>query len=512
MLHEPDKFPTGAIGPSMWWMRGQPLDSSIAAEGRKRTWWLHIFVHPSIRTTICDLLSGISSDVTLLEGPRDLQGGLACFQLRGTNATRSIKRALAPTACNLDKDTVNCTFDWDKTNIMDDLHVHVPHLTAIYAKVSLHVKRGSELSDESATKESSLGYIDSYKERVQHWDLATMPVPSPRIGDSIIILMAQCQGDPSLSQNAAVCGWDLFCHPADANNIFQALSETGDARAIGLIEESVARMDSEPPLPVFPRDYPDTHAGQSYWDGDSSDWQLLRHSLEQGWGRIHFNMAKQQETADGKLYSPTVSWSHVSTLPENASSSGTTVVVVRGNFGKPFVDALAGCGHLPPDAHQGAKKRRRPRRRVRPSSASVPLQRLTDDEADAHQNMCETLLQSLSLPAIIRCHVRIEGKGTAVTGGRILASVCDMEEQMGYIDYLLGFTVAGSFSMSRGSTHGVGFVGAARLLHVLSSDHGRLSCVVVNRSNGTKHTELKVTIKASTRVYAERTATVSLLL
>jgi hypothetical protein len=304
-----------------------------------------------------------------------------------------------------------------------------------------------------------------------------------------------------------------LCHPSDAAAIFQALTVEGDARAIGVVEESLAYLESEPPLSVFPRDYPATKAGQSYWNGDSGDWQLLRQSLEQGWGRIKLPQAKQLTGEDEKPSLTAVTWSHISTLPEDASNSGAEVVVVRGGFGKPFVDALVGCGHLPPViAPRGVSKPRRPRRRVRPSSASVQLIRLTNDEAVAHQNVCEDLLDSLSLSALVRCHIKMEGKGTIVAGARILASMCDKEEQTGYIDYLLGITVAGAFSMSRGLVHGVGFVGAARLLHVLSSDHGRLSCVMVKRPDGTRQVEQKVTIKASTRGVVERKATISLLL
>jgi len=513
MLHEQDKFPTGAIGPAMWWMCGQPLDSLPLASEQKEMWWLHIFVHPAIRATICELLSAISNGVSLLEGPRDLQGGLACFQIRGSNATASIKRALGPVTCNLDtEDTTSCAFDWDKASTIEALHTQVPNLTIASVRISLNGKRDSDPLIENAMNDSNLGgYLKSYNEGIQQWDPVTMSIPSPRIGDCSIILIANSQADPSLSQNVGVCGWDLLCHPSDANNIFQALSEKGDARAIGLVEESLALLDSEPPLPVFPRDYPDTMAGQSYWDGESSEWELLRQSLEQGWGRVHAFKTKQQMTADGKLSLPSVSWSHISTLPENASGSGISAVVVRGDFGKPFVDALARCGHLPPHASR-VQKRRRPRRPVRPSSTSPPLQRLTTEEAHAHQNVCESLLESLSLPAIIRCHTRIEGKGKIVAGSRIIASMRDMEEQIGYIDYLLGTTVAGSFSLSRGLAHGVGFVGAARLLHVLSSDHGRSSCVVVRHYDGTRHAELKVRVQASNKGCAERNATISLLL
>jgi hypothetical protein len=514
MLHEPDKFPTAAIGPAMWLMADEPLDSTGAAEtGRKRMWWIHIFVHPAIRTIVRKLFSGMSKEVSLLEEPRDLQGGLACFQVRGKSATASIKQALGPSCCRLAaNDSSTVTFDWDKASSRDDLHTQVPHLTVVPVQVSLHESHVLEESTrENGTADSGLTYIDSYSESVQQWD-PSMPSSSPRTGDNRVVLVAQCPCNSSLPQNAAVCGWDILCHPSDAAAIFQALTVKGNARAIGVVEESLACLESEPPLSVFPRDYPATKAGQSYWNGDSSDWQLLRQSLEQGWGRINLLQAKQLTGEDDKLSLPAATWSHISTLPEDASNSGAEVVVVRGGFGKPFVDALVGCGHLPPVAPPGVSKSRRPRRRVRPSSASVHLVRLTNDEAVAHQDVCEDLIDSLSLSALVRCHIKMEGKGTIVAGSRILASMCDEEEQTGYIDCLLGIAVAGAFSMSRGLVHGVGFVGAARLLHVLSSDHGRLSCVMVKRPDGIRQVELKVTIKASTRVGAERKATISLLL
>ena len=513
VLHEPDKFPTGAIGPAMWWMCRHPLDSS-PADRRTGMWWLHIFVHPCIRITICEMLLNISNDVSLLEGPRHLQGGLACFQLRGRNATISIKRALRPFACGINtEETASFTFDWDKCSTVNDLPTKVPHLTILPVNVCLERKGGPQAADESKAKDTGLAYIDSYKTQVMDWVPSTRPTPTARVGDNSVVLVAHCPSDPSLSQNAAANGFDLLCHPSEANTIFQALSGAGNARAIGLVEESFVRMDSEPSLPVFPRDYPDTAAGQNYWNGDLSEWQLLRHSLEEGWGRVDVvKVKKQQNSADGTFPVPKVTWSRISTLPQNASNSGVTVAVVRGDFGKPFIDALAGCGHIPADAPCALKKRRRRRRRVRAPTASVPLCRLTMDEAETQQNTCETLLESLSLPALIRCHVKIEGKGAVATGAKILASMCDVEEQTGYIDYLLGTTAAGSFSMSRGLVHGVGFVGAARLLHVLSSDHGRLSCVAVTGPDGLRHVELKVSLQPSTGGCAKRTATLSLLL
>ena len=482
-------------------MCGEQLCSTPT--GKPAKWWLHVFVHPSIRATVRDLLSYVSEGTSSLEGPFDLQGGLVCFQLRRKKAPQCRLKGHSPSAsCN--HAASDLSFDWDKVCDTDELHALVPHLTTIPVQIPVNTKRDFLESNDSAAKNRALEHIESHNKSIRKWEPSEGP-SAPRIGNGDVVLVSQCPCDPSLVENAAMCGSDILCHPSDARSIFQVLTVAGKACSIGVIEESLASLESEPPLPVFPRDYPDTEVGQQYWSGDSSEWQLLRQSLEQGWGRLRIKKDKTE-----KLQA--VCWSHISTLPENASSSDVAPVVVRGIFGKPFVDALAGCGHLPP-TQETTKRTRRPRRPVRPESTSVQLSRLTSEEGLAHENQCESLLASLSLPALVRCHVRMEGKGTVEPCGRIFVSMCDLEEQKGYIDYLLGTCVCGSFSMSRGSTHGAGFVGAARLLHVLGSEHGRLSCVAVNsRADGTKHVELKVVIKAPTSGSTERNSTISLLL
>lgn len=507
VLHEPDRFPMGAIGPAMWWICRHPLDS-LSTAIKSEMWCVHIFVHPAIRTCVHDMLAGLVNETPLLGGLRDMQGGLACFQLRGRDVTNTITRALGPIVSSTDKEhATNCGYDWDKTRTVDALHTRIPHLTAVSVRVSLGEMRSFHASDIRTTNVGCQSYMDAYRVSIQQWDLATNPGRSPRIGEQNVIFISHCQGDPFLSQNAAVCGWDILCHPSDANDIFHALAEKGEACIIGLVEEAHARMESEPPLPVFPRDYPDTVSGQHYWDNGQSDWSLLRRCLGHGHGRVPV-VQLGQKNADTTV--PTVSWNRITTLPENAELGGTATkpVVVRGEFGMPFLTALAGCGHIPfntaREADRGERKRRRPRRRVRPPSISVPMHKLSNKEADAHSDSCETLLRSLSLPALIFCHVKIEGKGTMTTCRRIYASMDDAEEP-GYFDFLLGEIVAGSFSTSRGCVHGVGFVGAARLLHVLSSDNGRLSGVAVARPDGTRCAELKVTCGG-------RVATMSLLL
>jgi hypothetical protein len=504
MLYDIDKFPTYAIGPAMWWISEKPLESQQDDAEKNSRWCLHLFVHPSIRGKVHEILAKLSNDISSMNEPSFLQGGLSCFQLRGRNATLSIQRALKPVT-----ETSGLAFDWDKATSTTHCQAEVPHLVAASVQVSFDGKSNMETLSRSIRNDDALHYIGSYKERIQKLDPTMISAVSPRIGDRRIILVAQCQGDSSLPQNTAVSGWDLFCHPSDANKIFNALVNDGEARSIGLVEESLMRMDSEPPLPVFPRDYPDTPTGLSYWGGDYSDWQLVRNCLEQGWGRVKVGKAKQRKVHN-EVSLPIMSWSHISTLPESASSSGTPAVVVRGEFGRPFLNALAGCGRLPLEPNNIGRKR--PRRRVRPPSVSVQLERLADEEIEIHENTCDRLLQSLSLPALIRSHIKIDGKGTVAAGGRIVARMFDSEEQNGYEDYLLGNTVAGSFSISRGFAHGIGFVGAARVLHVLSSSDGQIFCVATNRPDGTRQVELRVFVRGSTRGCVERAATLSLLL
>jgi hypothetical protein len=77
----------------------------------------------------------------------------------------------------------------------------------------------------------------------------------------------------------------------------------------------------------------------------------------------------------------------------------------------------------------------------------------------------------------------------------------------------LGMVTAGGFSPARGGCHGVGIVGAARLLKVLASaaigeEKQKRGAVIVRNRNGTREIQLLIKIKDKT---AEYLGTLSLL-
>jgi hypothetical protein len=56
---------------------------------------------------------------------------------------------------------------------------------------------------------------------------------------------------------------------------------------IGISEEMYLALECDPPMLIFPRDYPDTVEGMRYWnDNTTSEWNDMRHYWEGGGGRI----------------------------------------------------------------------------------------------------------------------------------------------------------------------------------------------------------------------------------
>lgn len=94
-------------------------------------------------------------------------------------------------------------------------------------------------------------YLDAHKASIQKWDAAENPGRSPHIMERHVIIISHRRGDPSISQNAGVCGWGFLCHPSDAHDMFHALTENGKACTIGLVEEVHVRMESEIRCPFF---------------------------------------------------------------------------------------------------------------------------------------------------------------------------------------------------------------------------------------------------------------------
>lgn len=342
----------------------------------------------------------------------------------------------------------------------------------------------------------------------------------------------------NIQHNVASSGWDIFCHPCLASQIFQILVMEGGACAIGLAEQSRAELEACPPLPIFPRDYPDTEQGRKYWEGGrdgGNDWLVIRECIEGAWGRMntplkrvvrhHQNLKERSKDGqdvtnnkrcknekasqrgefeyddDGPKKIPDtnkpitigdaslgkssklINWRKLVT-----SESGDilqSVLVVRGAFGVPFLQLLHGCGHLPArnasdDSTSERVRRRRPRRRVRSPSSFIRAPPLSKKDCLVHSQLCNEMKASLSLPALLRCEIHCEGKGTLEAGDFIFpmsshTGILSSDENMTIIHQCLplGIVAAGGFSPSRGHCHGVCFVGAARFMEAINGTiHG----------------------------------------
>ena len=101
--------------------------------------------------------------------------------------------------------------------------------------------------------------------------------------------------------------------------------------------------------------------------------------------------------------------------------------------------------------------------------------------------MCQQLIAALSLPGLVRCELDCDGKGAIEVGDLILPWTSSSDDDNGAGSYFddgagqvveqshvspLGIVAAGGFSPCRGRCHGIGFVGAAKLLDALDGTLG----------------------------------------
>jgi hypothetical protein len=365
-----------------------------------------------------------------------------------------------------------------------------------------------------------------------------------------------------LDANAGVSGWDILCPAEYAKPIFLTLEHYG-AAVIGLAEEAALSLEADPPLPCFPRDYPDTRQGQLYWistqkaANDSiitkerhADWSVVRHFLEGGTGRIRAmpkngRARKEQritKTDSDPAAKPvqieqnktTVTWSNVFANDDDEISESNDLVVVRGAaFGLPFSQALtfsfaAGEEEEPQhsknrqddeplqeqgQASRGSQKRRRRLSRVR-QMGNVDLATIKQ-KLKGHAELCTHLSSSLSLPALLFCRIRVCGKGTMSPGDLILITnlstgemkVPLMSSQKVPNNLLsIGHVTASTFSQNRGYIHGTGIVRAESLLSAAGVELRSKSSSNIRAAKGSKVTfEVKVLVgeKGNSRTLRE---------
>jgi hypothetical protein len=409
MLHEMDSFPRLAIGPAKWWIsRMMPFQGTC----QDTNWcWAHFFVHPCILITVESMLAELSK-VQDWESVRRI--GIATLQLRGRDATSDLLNALKN----------------NQDNTSEKIDEGIPHLAAIGIT-------GKE------------NFVKSYNNQLENVNQET----SFKEGRTIVVRQMD------RVDAAGVIGWDIVCLPSTAKGMFIDLCTCGTSRAIGLVEEAYLCLEADPPVPSFPRDYPDTPSGQLYWDpGSDQDMIRVRQTLENGWGRLKPEKA-----------SSVVQWKSLVGEDENG------VVVVRGNFGQPFLHLM----HDGASSHafsQDSSSIRRPRRKVRPLGSLVVAPPLSRGTASQHVDACKTLLASLSLPAVIPCQLRVDGRGTIGAGNRLSAVIAGET-------VVLGYATMGSFSTTTGLCRGTGFISAARFLTLLRSNSGPIFVIEPSTQN-----------------------------
>ena len=392
MMHQIDSFPNDAIGPIKWWISRIPLDGAVQA---KDHWWVHLFIHPCILPIVEKLMEGLSKneDWVLVRQMR-----IATLQLRGKQSTSQLLTVLNSN---------------NTTNNADGIDQELPHLAAI-------INDGQD------------DFVKSYKIQLEKPTYQALKV------DTTLVVRQNDRDDAD-----GVIGWDILCLPTMAKDLFIALNSTqGTARAIGLIEESHLYLEADPPVPIFPRDFPDTPSGKQYWNpGDNHDMIRLRQALENGWGRL-----------EPKETNAVIHWE---SLVDNDEKC---IVVVRGNFGQPFLDIV----QHGTSSHSICQESpvRRTRRKIRPPGSLIVAPPLSQEASKDHVEACRSLLESLSLPAMIRCLLFVDGRGTIDAGDSLLLTIANNV-------VILGFVTTGGFSRKRGACRGTGFISAARLLAYL---------------------------------------------
>ena len=327
----------------------------------------------------------------------------------------------------------------------------------------------------------------------------------------------------SRSNNYGVCGYDLFGAAAAIQDAFLRLVLRGGACPVGYMEEGALQLEAQPPVPVFPRDYPDTRAGRLYWQLSTTTTTTTCTRTTAGTAtstcqdaNTNHNHDRNDDDDDDDTeaineWTVLRQWDYGSTgriQPSRAPLTRVTwwgedsggVVLIRSPFLQPLVDAWRGLGvELPPltatsnqddtvtatataattTTPSSMKKRRR--KTVTPTQLRFIPSPSAANRA-AHASYCTGLAQSLTASAAVLCQLEIHGVGTVQAGMPIFPLVdspgsnssADNESDDASAPATgtpLGYTTAGSFSPWRGSSHGTAVVAAKALLEALASAH-----------------------------------------
>ncbi|GFH59733.1 hypothetical protein CTEN210_16209 [Chaetoceros tenuissimus] len=492
-IYELNSFPKGILGPATF---------LFGKEGSSDMHFVRILVHVGIMDRFKSILS-----ITLdsLKDSLDIQQSktaASLLRIRGAQATTVLKTALK----------FGIGDNLKEGDMPDDLHTHFNHGSIISGTLT-KIKVSTFHGGENALKTSE-GITMNGDQFVN--ELTDTELKHSDIERNTLALISQLPNGKS-SSNTVVSGWDILCHSSQTREIFLALTNVAGACAIGFIEDSMFRMEAEPPLPIFPRDYPDSNIGEDYFKGDNPEWKILRYCIEEGIGggrvktglnRLLRDCIKEKDddktkksihpsSISRKLTQSQFDWD--SLFSQNESDSATNHVLVRGDLVAPFIDALMQFGETYfHSLEQKNQNDRRPRRRTRSPTDLIVLPPCPKEKFEQHQLNCSNLLKSMSIPALLRVFVEVQGRGTACSGMKILSN-----------DKMLGYITVGGFSQQRGKSHGVGIISSLAFLTALSScGQGSFFC---QRNSEISLIGLKVILHSEECKYATKRDTIASL-
>jgi len=251
---------------------------------------------------------------------------------------------------------------------------------------------------------------------------------------------------------------DIYILPTSLHlltKVFYALNHAS-ACVIGLVEEARIITNKTPKQNIFPRDYPDTPIGRDYYE-TTSDASTLKGILDVeqfNWGK-KCGRAMKQVRSNIPVSQKTTTIIHWNTLFLNETETATQtneVVVVRGNTsGSPFVQILQSF-----QASTTCTNKRRPRRPV--GNPSKPRNRILPKQLVSKlQSSLEQMISAISIHLLLKCSIQMEATGIIHAGASILQ----------HDKVLLGYCVSGGFSLSKGTSCGIGFIAAKQYLHYM---------------------------------------------
>lgn len=524
IVHEIDEFPLMPIGPATF-LFGR---SSDECNDKTDTANVCILIHPAVHQKVVNLINQIVSsrddigmELTLSTMP------MALLRIRGRASMSTLQNALQHT---------------ENIGLLGGV---ANHGNLIHCGTLSPIEGGLSTLQSVSTKAHN-----------QYWIILKCHQPN--------------QLFQHLPHNLASSGWDILCHPSICVSLFQSFVVDGGACSVGVVEDARAKLEAYPPLPVFPRDYPDTEQGRKYWDGDmtmtavnseegcdeqaiasSKSWTVFRACFDGSWGRINTPLKRtirhyekqleQKKICKRKDLNPMpLTETSVPQPILRKSSCGletlsinwelltppNSPIVIRGSFVIPFLQLLHGCGRLYSQLTVDTPEkqcRRKPRRKVLPPQLIVRASPLSKEESHLHSKLGQQLIVALSLPGLVRCELYCDGKGTIKVGDLILPWISSSDDSSstgsnfddgaGQIDEQshaspLGIVAAGGFSPCRGLCHGIGFVGAAKLLHALDGTLGMGMAIPLSKQ---RKMVIKVIIVSDTSS-SGRSALLSILL